>query len=90
MGDWPEHEKLDETLKLSEFTQRLRMALDYDDRYVLMKPRETNFECICGNGHLYRVSTLSRALADLFDVDYDKLMAEKDAMLEQIREANRD
>lgn len=91
---YPEHEKLRETMQLSEFTQRLGSALDHgvldrhENEYQLVKELyNPKLEHPSGERHIH-VSNLNEALADLMGIDYDKLMAEKDAMLEEIRSLN--
>ena len=81
---YPEHVKLDQVMKLHEFTQKFGEEIDFGGKYVLMVRSDGECPC-CGNDKL-RVSNLSEAFAEMFGIDYNELEQEKRRMLEEIRQ----
>lgn len=110
---YPEHEKLHETMELSEFSNRLGAYLDDErTRFVLAEWGPAACRRCGGSGQVYNMRAnehsecgrcegsgwdpelkdlsmarggLNQNLAEIFDVDYNKLMDEKDQMLTEIR-----
>ena len=81
---YPEHVKLDQVMKLCDFTQKFGEEIDFSGKYVLMVRVEG--ECpYCGNDKS-QVYNLNEALAEIFGIDYDELEQEKRRMLEEIRQ----
>ena len=83
----PEHDKLQEVMTLSKFSQRLGEALDsgVTDRHG--RPYRLvvlDLDSVHEERH-WNVYNLNEALADLLGVDYKALMDEKDAVLAYVR-----
>lgn len=78
---YPEHEKLE---ALGEDTQKLGYFLEWLKRKYDFYQWED-----WADGEVLKYVDINKTLAEYFEIDYDKLMQEKEEMLEEIRKANR-
>lgn len=82
MSDYPQHEKLSE---IREKSQAIGEFLDW-----MREEKEFTIAEYDKHDQLWPAGIhTQRLLAEFFEIDYDALMAEKDAMLEAQRELNR-